>query len=208
MPNAMVVDLSHHNTNVDFGRARAAGVVGVIHKATQGTGFVDNQYLARKPLAIAAGLLWGAYHFGTSADVDAQVRNFVGATRPDGSFLLALDFEKNDPSPGDSMSLQQAKDFLTKLEQQTGQRPILYTSRGYINDTVGPSPDPDLAPYKVWWARYADTPGLHPTWPGYWLWQHTDGVNGPDTRSVDGIGNCDCNTYDKSEADLRTEWLS
>ena len=32
----VVVDLSHHNDPVDFVRAKAAGIVGVIHKATQG----------------------------------------------------------------------------------------------------------------------------------------------------------------------------
>ena len=36
----VVVDISHHNGNVDLTKAQAAGIVGVIHKATQGTSMV------------------------------------------------------------------------------------------------------------------------------------------------------------------------
>lgn len=207
MQNAMVIDLSHHNANPDFVKARADGVAGIIHKATQGAGFVDHKYAPRKPVALAAGLLWGAYHFGTSANVAQQVQNFLDTTHPDGSFVLALDFEKNDPNPGDSMSLAQAKQFLTAVEAQTGQKPVLYTSRGYMNEVVGPNPDPTLAQYRLRWARYADQPGLHPTWPKYWLWQHTDGTHGPEKKYVTGIGKCDCDTYDGSEDELRASWV-
>ena len=57
MPNAMVIDLSHRNAVADFARVRAAGVAGVIHKATQGIGFVDKMYIPRKQPALDAGLL-------------------------------------------------------------------------------------------------------------------------------------------------------
>ena len=36
-----VIDLSHHNTVTSFQDAKAAGILGVIHKATEGTIFVD-----------------------------------------------------------------------------------------------------------------------------------------------------------------------
>lgn len=162
MPNAMVIDLSHHNASVDFQKIRAADVVGVIHKATQGTGFVDDKYAARKPAALAAGLLWGAYHFGTGDDVDAQVSHFINTVQPDGSFVLVLDFEKNTTPPMNSMSLDQAKEFLTAVEQQTGEKPVLYTS-SFLTDTCGSAAIPDLAQYRVWWARYSNTPHLHAT---------------------------------------------
>ena len=59
-PINVVVDLSHHNANVDFKKLRAGGIVGVIHKATQGTGFVDKKYEERRQIALDEGLLWGA----------------------------------------------------------------------------------------------------------------------------------------------------
>ena len=129
-------------------------------------------------------------------------------TKPDGTFVLVLDFEKNEPSPGNSMSLAQAKKFLTAVEAQSGQRPKIYTGMAYMNAAVGPKPDPDLATYRLWWAQYANAPHLHPTWQNFWLWQYTDGVNGPKEKSVDGVGNCDCDTFNGDEAALRANWLS
>jgi lysozyme len=207
MPNAMVIDLSHHNANPNFAKIHVDGVIAVIHKATQGTGFVDSQYASRKPLARANGLLWGAYHFGTGDNVDAQVAHFINTTEPDGSFVLVLDFEKNGTDSANSMSLDQVKDFLTKIKAQTGQQPVLYTG-SYLTDVAGPQAVADLAQYRIWWARYSNAPHLHATWQNYWLWQYSDGVNGPDKNKVDGIGPCDCNTFNGDEASLRANWLT
>jgi lysozyme len=205
MPTPLVIDLSHHNADPDLARVRASGVVGVIHKATQGTGYVDPAYARRKPLASQASLLWGAYHFGTSDDVGQQVSHFINTVQPDGRFLLVLDFEKND---NDSMSLDQAKQFLAAVEKQTGQRPVLYTG-SYFNRCTGNQADPDMARYRVWWAQYNTTPAsLNPTWPTYWLWQYSDGRAGPDHKAVDGTAPCDCSAYDGGEARLRATWLA
>ena len=51
-PVNVVVDLSHHNERVDFGKLKAAGIVGVIHKATQGLTFVDRGYALRRAQAL------------------------------------------------------------------------------------------------------------------------------------------------------------
>jgi lysozyme len=206
MLKPVVIDLSHHNANVDFARIRADGVAGVIHKATQGTGFVDKKYAPRRPDAEAAGLLWGAYHFGTGDDVDAQVSHFLDTVKPDGSFVLVLDFEKNTTPPMNSMSLDQAKDFLTAIEQQTGQQPVLYTG-SFLTDSSGSAAIPDIAQYRVWWARYSNAPHLHATWPNFWLWQYSDGRNGQQQNEVDGVGPCDCNTFDGDETALRNSWV-
>src|SRR5436309_10182399 len=77
MATNVVVDLSHHNGNVDLGKAQAAGIVGVIHKATQGTSMFDNMYQQNRQKAQAAGLLWGAYHFGSLGDGAVQADFFL-----------------------------------------------------------------------------------------------------------------------------------
>ena len=64
----VVIDLSHFNTVTSFSDIKSAGVVGIIHKATEYTNWSDPTYASRKPQALAAGLWWGAYHFGTNAD--------------------------------------------------------------------------------------------------------------------------------------------
>lgn len=60
----VIVDLSHRNERLDFVKAKKDGIVGVIHKATQGFTYVDATYSARRRAASDAGLLWGASHFG------------------------------------------------------------------------------------------------------------------------------------------------
>jgi Glycosyl hydrolases family 25 len=42
--NPLVVDLSHHNDVADFGKVKASGIAGIIHKATEATGFADKMY--------------------------------------------------------------------------------------------------------------------------------------------------------------------
>jgi lysozyme len=207
MQNCLVVDLSHHNPEPDFAQAKAAGLVGVIHKATQGTGFVDSRYAARKQAALDAGLLWGAYHFGTDANVPSQVDHFINTVNPDGSFFVALDFERNDPDPQHSMQLADAKRFLDDFANKTGLSPTLYTGQ-YVFDTVGNHADPDLARHRVWWARYRSQPDLHPSWSEYFLWQYTDGTHGPlGPKQFPGVGPCDCNHYDGTAAGLQAAWL-
>src|SRR5258707_1097158 len=72
MPESnVVIDLSHHNQNLDFASIRfSGGILGIIHKATQGLDYADPTYLPHKTSALANGLLWGAYHFGTGSDRD------------------------------------------------------------------------------------------------------------------------------------------
>jgi len=54
----VVIDLSHFNTVTSFSDIKSAGVVGIIHKATQATNWSDPTYADRKQQATAAGL-WG-----------------------------------------------------------------------------------------------------------------------------------------------------
>ena len=69
-----VIDIYHGNVVHDFSALKAAGVVGVIHKCTQGAHYADPLYAARRKLATDAGLLWGAYAFNTGESVAAQRR--------------------------------------------------------------------------------------------------------------------------------------
>ena len=79
----VVVDLSHHNADPDFAAARdGGGIVGVIHKATQGLRYRDPTYADRETAAVTAGLLWGAYHFGTGSDGVQQAEHFLDVVQP------------------------------------------------------------------------------------------------------------------------------
>jgi lysozyme len=128
-----VVDVSHHNVVRDLRLSAAAGIFGVIHKASQGRAYADPQYGERRKMAADAGLLWGAYHFNTGDDVKSQVAHFVDAARPDAKTLLVLDFEDNRLS---NMSIHQAVDFLRQVEAQAGRKAAIY-SGNRIKETIG-----------------------------------------------------------------------
>src|SRR5690348_7505988 len=114
MPDSLnaVVDISHHNGNVNLQLAAAAGIIGVIHKATQGTTGVDPMYQTNRTNAANAGLLWGAYHFGTAGDGAGQAQHFLDVVGSFDNTLLVLDFEPNPSGP--TMSLADARAFVTQ----------------------------------------------------------------------------------------------
>src|SRR5437899_100315 len=113
-----VIDISHWNTVDSWDRLKAAGIKGVICKASQGTRYGDDHYVNSRTQAQARGMLFGAYHFATNADPAAQVDWFLKHAQPDASTLLALDWEHNPDGP--DLSLPQAKIFLTSLMAKTG----------------------------------------------------------------------------------------
>jgi lysozyme len=118
-----VIDISHHNKVTSFVKVAEAGVLGVIHKATQGFAFKDPTLAANKKRIVDAGLLFGAYHFGTAGDPVAQADFFlstVGDTK-----LLVLDFEPNPQ--GHDMSLLEAEHFVHHIFTKTGRYPGLYS---------------------------------------------------------------------------------
>ncbi len=84
MPGSIdvVIDINHDN-HFDAIKARNAGVRAVIHKASEGATFLDPAYRRRRQDALAAGLLWGAYHFSSSRPANEQADNFLAATQCD-----------------------------------------------------------------------------------------------------------------------------
>jgi lysozyme len=207
MPDPLnaVVDISHHNGNVNLQLAEADGIVGVIHKATQGTTIVDPMYQTNRTQAANAGLLWGAYHFGTGGDGTAQAQFFLNVVGTFDNTLLVLDFEQN--TGGTSMSLAEARDFVNEVNQVTGRFPGFY-SGSYIKQLLGNAKDPVLAQCWLWLPEYGSNAIVPANWPTWTMWQYTDGNVGPQPHAVNGIGNCDRDKFNGSEDQLRTLWLT
>jgi len=199
----IVVDLSHYNQSLDFAQIRSAGVLGIIHKATQGTLLVDPTYEAHEMEAIDHGLLWGAYAFGTGADGVEQAEHFLDFVQPDQNTLLALDFEANPQGP--SMNLEEARGFVTHIRDATGNWPVLYSGY-YIKQLLGVAMDPVLAQCAFWLSQYGPTAVVPLNWRTWTLWQYTDGAAGPKPRDVPGAGLCDRNYYNGEPADLSARW--
>ena len=198
-----VVDLSHFNNVESFDTVKASGIAGVIHKATQGTGYIDSQYAARKPLALQAGLMWGAYHFGTGDDGVQQAEHFLSVVQPGPNDLMVLDFE-NNPS-GTTMSVQQAEQFIQTIQAQTGRLPGFYSSNYFVKQNNITSQS-IISQCWFWLALYGNDPSVPPPFNIWTLWQYTDGNAGPDPHSVNGIGNCDRDQFNGSLDNLKKLW--
>jgi lysozyme len=207
MPINVIVDLSHNNDSVDFATAAAAGIVGVIHKATEGIGWVDPCYADRQLLARDAGMLWGAYHFGTGRHAGSEQADFFLATVGRSTELLCvLDFEENPSGP--SLSLAQARDFVRRIYEQTGRWPGLYAGN-YLREALGDATETELTNCWLWHAEYATRPArLPPQWTTWTMWQYTDGESGQTPRTVPGIGPCDRDQFNGDLPALRQLWIA
>ena len=198
-----VVDLSHHNGTVDLGAAKRDGILGVIHKATQGLAYADPVYAANRAQAQANGLLWGAYHFGTGDDPVAQAEHFLTVATPGPADLLVLDLESN--LDGASMTLEEAHAFVTHVQVTTGRWPGLYSGQ-YVKELLGVTVDAVLANCWFWLAQYGPTAVVPPTWKTWTLWQYTDGGLGPLPHTVEGIGRCDRDLFAGTTPQLLAWW--
>lgn len=196
----VVIDLSHHNGTPDLQQAYDAGQRGLIHKASEGTGYVDPMYAQNRSKAADAGMLWGAYHFGTGDDGQAQAQHFLATAKPDGNTLLVLDLESNPQ--GESMSLAQAEQFVTAVQGQTGVWPGVYGG-SYIRQLLGEGSDTVLAKCWFWLAEYGSQAKVPAAWSSWTLWQYTDGSDG---QSVPGVGQCDRDRFEADEQGLASFW--
>jgi len=66
------IDISHHQGYPDFEQVKAAGVRGVIHKATEGTGFIDDARAENLSNAKKAGLAISTYFWLKPGDGRSQ----------------------------------------------------------------------------------------------------------------------------------------
>ena len=191
------IDLSHHNTiPVSLIPAREAGILGVIHKATEGETYVDPKLAARWSLARDAGMLWGVYHFVRPGNIAAQVDFFLATVMnvSDDNTLFCLDWEDS------GVSLDDAIEFLERLQDASGHDPVLYSGH-VLKEALGGVADPGIAQYRLWLAQYSSDPVLPPGYSSYWGWQYTD------QGSVPGINPpVDLNAYDGTAQELAGDW--
>src|SRR5205085_7626240 len=120
---------------------------------------------------------------GTNANVKKQVDNFLTASDPDENTLVALDFED---TPGNQMTLAQAREFLERLADRLGRLPVIYTGHT-MKDALGKKPNAFFGKHRLWLAHYSETPAVQASWKSYWLWQYTDKRTGLGPNVVHGV---------------------
>ena len=191
------LDLSHWNEVTSWDEVEDAGVIGIIHKATEGHSYVDKTYAGRMQGATQAGLKWGAYHFLKHGKAAAQMTHFLKyAALPPGS-RVAIDYE--DPA----CTLTDLHEAVAALAAADSTMQICIYAGALLKEQLGDKHDRQLARCSLWLAQYTSGTPTWPkgTWPALSLWQYTDGDVGGEPRAVPGVvPPMDCNQFNGSRS--------
>jgi lysozyme len=195
------VDLSHWNPVTNFTSVRNAGYQFCFLKATQGTTYLDPEYLGRKDKVRSAGMLLGAYHFADATDpvkeADWFVKNVGDLKKGE---IVVLDYESYKlANPGDW-----CRKWLDRVESKLGFKPMLYTYDALLkkyNWGLVSSGNFGLWAARYGWQTQWPNPLFKPStgsWAFYAIWQYCS------KGKVPGIlGNVDLNTTDMSLETLK-----
>lgn len=195
------IDVARFQTQVDWRKARKAGIRFAFIKATEGGDFLDPMFRDHWRGAGRAKVLRGAYHFFyfCRPAVD-QARWFIrNVPKTRGMLPPVLDMEWNPFSPTctkrppGATVRREARIFLDMLERHYGQRPILYTTPEFYRQTgIGRLPKTEF-----WLRSTAKTPAETYPRQNWHFWQYSG------TGSVPGIaGDVDLNAF----AGSRRQW--
>jgi lysozyme len=127
------IDISHHNGDINFDKlsSKEADVDFVYIKATEGTDFVDPEFIGNARRSVASGIPTGAYHFFRyDTDGEMQALNFLHAMRGRGFKLPpAIDVEDwGNPDGHEKALIVERLRALTDALMKAGYTPIIYTN--------------------------------------------------------------------------------
>jgi lysozyme len=203
MTKILGIDISHWQANIDFEKVKSENISFVIAKAgetwlstKQPTD--DPRYVRNATECKRLGIPFGAYYFfHPSFGASEQARHFLKVVNENGGtdFPLVVDVEVNDGLPPAKCS-EVLYSMLTRLETETGRKPIIYTRNGFwVNQYGNPAYSKD---YKFWLAQYplidpitdpfkfsgrmaGTSPGVNPI-----IWQFTEKMRLPGLPTLDG----------------------
>ena len=171
------IDVSHHQGKIDWELLRNQATIDgqplsfAFIKATEGTDLVDSHFKENFAAAKKHGILRSAYHFyRAGASAKQQAEHFIRQVKLEaGDLPPVLDVEVKPASVSQENFRQGILEWLLRVEQHYGVKPILYTYHSfhqqYMNDSVF-----NLYPY--WIAHYyVDSVRYRGPWA---FWQHSD----------------------------------
>jgi lysozyme len=193
------IDISHWQNFPNFTEVRAAGVIAMIHKATEGSSYVDPNRAKNISNAIKAGIKCCTYHWIKPGNASNQMDFYLKTIDPVPGERVVIDYEEDGCSLDDLHEAVQ-----TLLDDPRGLQITVYS--GHLLKEQLSSHDELLAKNTdLWLAQY--TSGT-PTWStetySHWaLWQYSESgtVNGIDGSLVD------LNRFDGTDDELLA-WIS
>ncbi len=178
------IDISAHNGDIDFERLRADSSVRFVYiKATEGTDFLDRNYITNVREASRNAIPAGAYHFFRfDSDGEMQAINFLWALRGRNLQLPpAIDIEEwgNPDGHATARIVERLRDMVSYLEAH-GCHPIFYTNKdGYHRFIRG-----NFDNYPLWICSFSDPPLEEDVPWAIWQYSHRGRIDGVPT-SVD-----------------------
>jgi len=190
--NILGIDVSNYQGSINWTSVLNDGKTFAFVKATEGYTYNDPRFVTNMNNGNNAGVVMGAYHFArpdnNSANDEANhfvsiAGNYIG----NGYLPPVLDIEISGNYTFSQLSVW-IQDWLTSVENQTGVRPIIYTTIYYASHLSS-----SLSTYDLWVADPDGSPNSNPptgNWSDWVFKQYSS------TGSVSGIsGNVDLNVF-------------
>lgn len=191
-PGSRIIDVSQAQTPINWQAVKAAGIVGVMVRATQGVREsvpvgVDTAFVGHVEGALAAGLRVGAYHaYIPHRDPVEQALFFAAVTAPYHERLTlgyAIDAEL-DYSMDAAVITYGLYQLARALASGLDTKPIIYTSLNFWTNHVLPTYDSYFGTLPLWVAAWGtESPKVLRGWQSIWL--HQFGKETVDGQEID-----------------------
>lgn len=128
------VDVSHYQGDIDWQVLSRQNIQFAYIKATEGSSHTDEKFVSNCEKALETDLKVGAYHFFSfDSPGAAQAEHFLNTVEPFHNLMVPMvdvefygDKKENPPDPGQVET--ELKDYLHKVEQAWGQKPVIYAT--------------------------------------------------------------------------------
>ena len=200
------VDVSRYNKNIDWRRAKSAGIQFAFIKATEGKDDRDPSFRDHWKGAGKAGIARAGYHFYYfCAPAKAQARNFINAvSKRQSTMPPVLDVEWNPKSPTCKIRppahkvVRELRTWLKQVERHYGRKPIIYTTVDFHRDNLA---DGSLGDYPFWLRSVTAEPKFKYPNRKWLFWQYSGTGRAPGFD-----GDVDLNVFRGSKS-AWNDWL-
>ncbi len=222
-------NFSHWDSIPSIANFPADEAPAVIHRASRGLE-TDTAYRSRaRQSRQRPEILWGAYHFGTGANLQTQLNLALERVgyHPNAAHrtLMAFDFEHNVKGRNDHMTVGNLAELIRRFHAKTGVYPVIYVNPGWFNRRLK-TDSHTAADLKVirncplWTSAYKAKPAAAEVFRPWVIWQYAGDASqscycdfvGPLAsasypRGVGGIGaKLEMNAFKGSAEELRQFW--
>ena len=189
-----LIDVSHHNGDVDFAKVKAEGIQGVIIRAGYGTSAIDDCFYTNIKNAIKNGLHIGIYWFGyayTVSQAEKEAKyclSVINAYKGKLDLPIFYDWEYDSfnyaKKQGVTVSRQLCSDMTDRfcsIMESNGYFSGVYANLDYLNNFYT---EYIKNRYTIWVAQWSEKCSYT---GNYGIWQYGASTNRIDNPKVNGI---------------------